>query len=489
MRQHPEHFRDDGGFALPAAMSAVIAVTAIIGVLFTTAIVEQRATRVSQDFENAIHAAEAGLDSTISILNEDNTYANDGLVGRSLVAMPAPMTPAEERQWAIDAASASSPAERVFSANGWAYGFRPVDPTGVPTDFLYGVGVITEGPYAEQTRVLKVRFDTGYFRPEHAVLSDGDLRIESPTTVGGPAGRVHTNEGLTLDSSPTVEQGATYVDGASGTARDTTGTPQVPVGTDPVAVPEISAISFYESRLRPETSGTWFADGLTPSASGKDPFTYDGDWFDMCIQLGQTTATVRVPADDGQAPCSGAVYRILQRTGCGGALELNPGDAGYPQNNSLFRGWHAHDDYWHICHEFPEDAGVFFLNGGAGRDTKIGVKDATHSSRITIISDHGLTMDDEMHLEPWLEGYLLQAEGSMEIKGEHNLTGGIASRECITIEGKDGGTVINGSIISNNEGGCTTTIKKDVTINYDGGLSLPLGGIVRISAWNELFGG
>lgn len=478
--------RADGGFALPGALLAVIAVSAIVSVLFATAISEQRATRVSQDFENSVHAAEAGVDRTIAVINEDNAYVD-------AIVAPTGMTPAAEWQWAVDAANNAPAERRVVAANGWGYGFRPVDLAGTPLDLIYGVGVVTEGPYSEPVRVLRIQFDSGYFRPQHAILTEGNLRIEAPVTVQGSSGSVHANGTVTLTGTPRIDEGATYSTGASGTWKDASGVASPAVQAPPEDVPQISAISFYESRLRqetgadPGTSGTWYADGPNPSASGKDPLAYDGDWFDMCLQLGQPTATVRVPADEGQAPCTGAVYRVLQRTNCGDAIELDPSHPDYATRNSLFRGWHAHVDYWHICHEFPEDAGIFFLNGGAGKPTKIGVDDVTHSSRITIISDHGLTLDKSMHLEPYLEGYLLQAEGTLDIKGEHNLTGGIASRQCVNVEGTGAGTVIAGSIISNNEGGCTTTLKKTSTVAYNGGLSLPLGGIVRVTAWNELF--
>jgi hypothetical protein len=476
--------RAQHGFALPSAMLVSTLVSGVVIVLFAGSLAEMKGTKFHQDFENAIHAAEAGAYRLIAVINEVGDFDSG--------VLHPPPAGVSEHDWALSVADAAPAHELVQAANGWAYSFRPRDAlTSKPTPFIYAVGTVgvSGSAMGVQRRVVKIEFDNAYYRPAHALLANGQLEIDK-ANVSGAAGRAHGNGAVTLKGPPVVNEGVTHATTASGTYRTTPTSTAVPsTKTDePVHVPEVSALGFYEVRFHdnPRTdepyAGTWFATSDTPTAGGKDPLTYDGDWFDMCIQTGMPHASVRVPADKDKPPCSGGEYRLLNRTSCGSAAELDPSDPQYLTKNSLFRGWHAHSDFWHICHAFPEEAGIFFLDGAANKATKVDAK-ATTPSRITIISNHGLEIGNNMVLDAFLPGYLLQAEGALDISGSHTLNGAIASREEITLTGSN--TVVNGPVISNNKSGRKTVVK-DVTINYAGGMALPLPGLVRIISWNEL---
>lgn len=508
MSARNDSVRGEGGFALPATLLAVLSMVAISSILVTVAVAEIGATTRSRDFESAVHAAEAGVDQTLS-----EVARNQVLTATRTPAVISWPPPQGEKEWALAQAAAAPSSDRIESPNGWTIGLRPTI-TGVPADFVLGVGAV-EGPYGLDRRVLKVQFEPGEYSPGHAILADGGLQLASPASVQGEAGSVHSNGSQTLSSSPVVDQGATTATSpASGSFVDGNGVSQPVQVTDPEPVPPIGFQTIYQERLEPEHSGSYAWGDWFDRPAGTSARTYAGKWFDMCFRNGETYATVEVPMDPGPggspvAPCSRAqphdgVYLYMPRVNCNDATETETVVNGRVYA-TLFRGWHPHPDLWHICHDVT-DGTIFYAQGqGPIKITDEGFNDPR---RITIISSAGIDLKGERNWAPALDDYLLQGEKDVQISGNQTLSGVVASQGSVCLgvggcntgggpggPGAQAGCIdLQGAVISRNRTpmpddsptGSPTRIGGCVDITYDGGAVVPLEGAVRIAAWNEL---
>jgi hypothetical protein len=363
-------------------------------------------------------------------------------------------------------------------------------------DVVYGVGELqtSTGP---KTRVVKMKVDVGMYTVEHAVLSNGTVKIDKSTVaITGTTGNVHTNAHMQLSNSPTISGKVTACKNQAsppciGTGTNSGTTFLKPGGTQgnlepnaaPVPVPGINAMEWYEKRFN--YSGTWYEPSNPTGHYGTpDPLTYDGLWVDMCIRPGEGYATVQVPAPEGSAPCTGTymtawnakqVVRLMPRVSCGSGYEYNTQPGG--NEGGLFRGWHAHSSRWHLCHS-PGD-GIFFAVGGEPIDI-----DSNHpeSARVTILTDGGINVKGTRSFEPALEDLLFAAEQPISIEGgPHQLRGVMSTQQCATLKGTAN---LDGAVMA--QGTCQTSISDTFKINYDGGMRVPFGGITRIAAWNEL---
>ena len=102
-----------------------------------------------------------------------------------------------------------------------------------------------------------------------------------------------------------------------------------------------------------------------------------------------------------------------------------------------------------------------------------------------------LTVSGNPSLGPRLGDLLFLADRDIEISGnpDQGYNGFIAAHEQIKFNGNP---TINGAAVA--EAAPDTpgsplpdnTVSGDARITYNGGLSVPLSGIVRITAWNEL---
>ena len=150
-RTNAEHGQE--GIALFYALLVVLVVGGIIAVTMAAATTELNQSAFELDFEDTVHVAEAGVESTLQQLPEDNDYTN--------VAGPA--AGADENAWAIAAATKQTggtydlPA--IDTGEGDAVGIRPM---GTNTEYVYGVGFTPSrdafvngvgDPYARVVRV------------------------------------------------------------------------------------------------------------------------------------------------------------------------------------------------------------------------------------------------------------------------------------------------------------------------------------------------
>jgi Tfp pilus assembly protein PilX len=484
--------RDDG-MALPSVLLAILILSGLSAVFVAVSMAQSGATGSTRDFENAVHAAEAGAEQVITRINVSpkNAYTT----GHQWTS------PADEKAWALDIARAASPTDehRISTSNGWGYGIRPVDAYGKPMDVLYGVGEVTASS-GTRNRVVKMQIDVGMYTVAHAILTHGSAKIDkSSVQVTGKSANVHTNSHLQL-SNPVIagkvtacRPGSTSV-GCVGSANNSgtyrkpnDGTAYSPeVSQPPVPVPGIDAEEWYEKRFEPKYSGSWFDPANPTGAFGSppDPTTYDGLWFDMCIRPGETYATVQVPAMEGGTPCSGTwqsawtakqVVRLMPRVSCGGGFEYDtqPGES----KGGLFKGWHAHSSRWHLCH-VPGD-GIFYAVGGYPINID---KDHPESAKVKILTDGAITVKGTRSFEPAMEDLLFAAEKPITIEGgPHQLRGVISTQEHLNLKGT---AYLEGAVMA--QGTAQSTISDNFHINYDGSMRVPFGGTTRITAWNEL---
>jgi hypothetical protein len=479
--------------ALPSVLLAILILSGLSAVFVAVSMAQSGATGSTRDFENAVHAAEAGAEQVITRINVSpkNSYTT----GHQWTA------PADEKAWALGIARAASPTDenRISTSNGWGYGIRPVNAQGKPMDVLYGVGEVT-GSSGTRTRVVKMQIDVGMFTVTHAVLSHGPVRIDkSSVQVTGQTGNVHTNAHVAL-STPTISGRVTAcrpnstAQGCVGSANNSgsfrkpgNATLHSPETSQPaVPVPGIDALEWYEKRFNPRYSGTWFDPDNADGAFGSppDPTTYDGLWFDMCIRPGETYATVQVPASEGGSACTGTwqtawnakqVVRLMPRVSCGSGFETQtqPGES----KGGLFKGWHAHSSRWHLCH-VPGD-GIFYAVGGHPIEID---KDHPESAKVTILTDGAINMTGARSFEPAMEDLLFAAERPITVSsGPHQLRGVISTQQHLTLKGT---AYLEGSVMA--QGTTQSTISDNFHINYDGGMRVPFGGTTRITAWNEL---
>lgn len=207
MRERLDHavravHHEEGGLAL--------AVVVLLGMLLlmVTSMVVARGTRqlgnagVDEDFEAALHVADAGLSDGLAQKHIDS-LATTGDVA------PVFATPDEERDWVLQAA-ADEPV--VATSEGEYAVVMPLD-----SDRVYAVGwVPSREATSPRVRVVGADYVTGSYEMSHAVASGGDIDFGgngSTVDLGGNhSAGVHSNGAMSIGNGAAIDGCVSWAD-------------------------------------------------------------------------------------------------------------------------------------------------------------------------------------------------------------------------------------------------------------------------------------
>lgn len=306
-----ERLRQEDG----VGMVLVIGIsTVILAIMFTGAALADNSLGMSKkrtDYERSLSAAESGIDQTLAQLQRAyDEYSTDfpipapasatfpePVCNAATVEQPASFPTADaERDWAAQQITSliSAHPECIRTTESGQYAvLKPSTPL---VDGRYpGFGrVYSMGWSPDRTangassRMVKAEYVFLPYAPQQAILTSGNLMIDSSTTVSAAAGYdpsvagVHSNGVITTVGNPTVYGQVTSTGTSTAQSNNFVANPDGAVGTAPTnTVPRVSARSFYFH------------------APNSDAVAVNSRWFDLCPD-----GTVKAWSAAG--PCTGA---------------------------------------------------------------------------------------------------------------------------------------------------------------------------------------
>jgi hypothetical protein len=523
----PSEHRGERG-SLPFALLAVIVVAGLIVVFLARTLTEVRATGSEASYESAIHVAEAGLDAVIAEVNDVSAYVtSDPSAVPHTYTLPEDASEADQRAWAIDIALNGCDLAAVETYRGETCAIRPLENDTVdrdgdgeivadPLPWIYAVGFVPNAADPVRTRVVKVVFDKGFFSPEKALLTSGELTIGGDLTITGAGGAVHTNASLNVTGCTWSASGTvTY----TGTASQTCSGAVASTPSPPVAIPEFSAEMVYRG-----TDTVQFAQDARASWEyeiGVDPAHEYGEgdvetWYDLC-----SDGTIRIPNFDSYgepAPCAADSWNGLSTL----LYEASAIDA-----PAHYRGWtwNAAQADWELGgNPRPIYDGAYYVHhadvaiGGALVSADGPSTEGAPPIEVSVMVDAHGDIDFETvpetdttctggwtgaesgsikmtgvgagTLSPFLLDLLFVADRDVQIGGNNttNFNGFIGVHEQFTVTGTPNlyaslvardscdlpSSPVHANVASGNFG-----------IFYGGDINLPLPSVVRITYWSE----
>lgn len=281
---------DDGiGLVLVLGMGAIL--TGLMIISTTTAIRSLSSSREHVSFESALAVADGGIDTALAraratyVANGTDSYAIPsptnpvGACDATAVAWPfaTQPTPAAERAWArteLESLASSSPGCLQSGPNG---DYAMLKPTG--RQVVYALGWSPRrGAVEVKARLLKAEYLFTPYSPSHAILTGGDLTLNSSTTVtaappNSPSlAAVHTNGTLSVSSgnpsvSGLVTQSADNPTAASNNFSANTGDDVVGAAKQPI--PFEGALGIWKRNRASNPPGGWY--DLCPDGRVRSP--------------------------------------------------------------------------------------------------------------------------------------------------------------------------------------------------------------------------
>jgi hypothetical protein len=417
-------------------------------------------TKTDRHWENALAAAESGLNWGLAAVESDDAYTTDDTVPPEILGT------SEERGWAVSVAESRDSAFVIPMSVGE---FVVVKPSNAA--FVYSVGYAPSRDAPDRrVRVVRSGYElvptTEEWVAHLAVLTQANLEVKgNPSFYTGTGVGIHTNAFLTATGSTYTDGCMSASNGASMQGAVTQGAGCPPPGNQPpFAVPII------------DPAGRWHTSthDLCP---------------DGAVRAGPAHATAGHTV--GLQPCTGQV------------LEANA-------NANPYNGWRFNDpavsELWRYNTTTAHD-GVYYVHHASAV-----VSASPGSTSIpwpaTIIASASGTCPNALggdirisgspKFAPHPEGgnLLLISGRDIQITGNPDMTGIVGAREQISVTGT--ATVTNGSYVAG--GGCHST-GSPVSENYMGGnVSVANNGSVEselytatdmlmLVNWTELTGG
>jgi hypothetical protein len=448
-----------------AGMAVVVVVFLGLALVMLTAVVSMRTLRQTDDtrsdaqWEQALQAAEAGLDHGLALVNADSGFSTGE-------TMPSTFSgPEALREWVVAAADARAAAGVAITSDGQYVIVRPTNTTAI-----YAVGFVPDRE-ATGRRVRAVRAQLGSaelvggWKARYAVLTGGPIQfIGNPLILSGSAVGVHSNGYLEVG-------GSTFVDGclsASGGAKVTGSVVEDP-SCQPPGIQASVQIPVIDPRQLWHTS------------------TYD-----LCpdgkVRAGPAHPTSGWSA--GSAPCTGVVVAWSPAT-------------------VTFRGWKylgpsaSLGARWQQTSGTPYD-GVYYVHQGSV-DLASNTGSTTTPWRVTLLvagsgvcpaitgGDVSISGSPVMRPYPGTSSLLVAAGRDFDVSGNPDMSGILAAHEQVESTGNtnihEGTFLAEDACDSANDSVSTNYIAGNTTLNNTGPLSSPFGGTIVqpvVVAWDEL---
>ncbi|MDO8107793.1 hypothetical protein Q6348_11350 [Isoptericola sp. b441] len=484
---------DDAGVGLILVIGVSVFVFAIAATAVAIAVNAMAQSHQRQTFETSLAVAEAGVDRTLSEVQGAYSATNSDYPVPAATSTWCPgaeigfptsgdgaggvfSTEDAERTWARSQLEAMvSAGTCVQSGDGGQYVVLKPPSAHVKYGKVYALSAIPSFADATKTRLIKSEYVFMPYKPLHAILTAGDLLLDSSTTVTGAAGAfddqasVHSNGTISTNGNPTVTGPVTSTDPSSASSNNFTynvtnwGSSSVETkGAE--AIPSVDAGLFY---LR---------------ASTDDPNAIV-DWYDLC-----TDGTVRPYSSAG--PCTA------------------PTTIGTASGSTQVRGWK-----WDGAHTWIATgntlSGTYFAyhanvdvgtgNGVIPRFTVVAsAEDPTSCSN----KEYGNINWDHYDLgQPAYHNLWMMADGDLVTHsnwqagsmGPPVVSGMFVAGDDIQLETSSAGAV--GSVISANQcsspdpGPIHSSEVKNPSVYFDPNSDAPFSSIITTSLWLDYSGG
>ena len=229
--------RDERGAAIAVVLLVGTVMVMLSSIMVARGMRQLVNTNNDTNWDNALYAAEAGLDDGLHHLDLDFGFETGETIPTETLGT------ADEHDWAVAAADEAPAEDVVTMARGEYVIVRPDNST-----VLFAVGFAPNRAATERrVRVLRVSVDgvPWLYETEHALLVGGDLEISGNTTVndttGNDAASVHANGGIASSGASFVVEGCTT--SVLTTFAATAQCPPSPAPVEPV--PVIDPVQIY----------------------------------------------------------------------------------------------------------------------------------------------------------------------------------------------------------------------------------------------------
>lgn len=467
--------RSDAGFALITVIGMAGVLALITTVITTRALNDLRQVGIERRGEQAVHAADAGIDRWMARLRVNPADCN-------VASVPATFTP-NEKSWVLATADqlAQTPSNIIRTSEGDhvvvkpGNGSCPVSGAAGIRRLIYSVGYTpsySTPAGTRRTRIVRVDYDFLPVPLEVAILTDGPLSIQggAQTNITGAKGSIHTNGTVTVGGNNASVSGfVTATGGCGGSTDPNSGT----CGSLTVGDPDATG-GGAEARDVPDV----------------DPRTlYPFSQYDLCPG-GEIRGGPDYPDpnfnNDTSTPCGGQLLADVDITG-------------------PYRGWTRDpgDTEWRFAGNASTEGGVFYayqrnvyINpaGGSGIWEASVITESTPAAHPHACG-HGtgdivVAANTKMRYYPGqvapnmlIAGRVLDI-GAGVISGDSSFEGFMFAHERFRLSA---GADLGGAIVSKNV--CATgpnEIQGGVDFNYNGNAFAPPDGIPTAIHWLEL---
>lgn len=197
--------RDERGAAIAVVLLVGTFMVMLSSIMVARGMRQLVNTNGDTNWDNALYAAEAGLDDGLQRLDLDFDYETGETIPTGTLGTD------DEHDWAVAAADLAPAADVITMARGEYVVVRPDNST-----VLFAVGYSPNRAATERrVRVLRVSVDgvPWLYETEHALLVGGDLEISGNTTVNDTndydSASVHANGSISSSGSSFVVEGCT----------------------------------------------------------------------------------------------------------------------------------------------------------------------------------------------------------------------------------------------------------------------------------------
>jgi hypothetical protein len=454
---HALGHQDDGvGLLLVLGIASVMAI--LITVISTTTIQSLQSSNDHVNFEQALAAAEAGIDSELSKIqtarNQVPSVAYETPSGCSVTAPSASVFASEdtEKAWALSQLRGLPSNCTQSNAQGQFVAFKV---PGRQVVYSLGFSPSRSNPNGID-RLLKAEYIFAPYRPGQAVLTGGSIDFSGSVAVnavGGPAD-VHTNTSIV---------GATNSLSVSGTMTASASVSSCPSGV----------AGGCKSNQPPERIPV-----ANPRAVYSDQAMTTPQWYDLC-----NDGTVRSPSSSG--PCQGSTI-----------------------STSPYRSWYwtagssSTPGTWTLQNTGSSYPGVYYVYGanaelGANGNSNVVqtvsvLAEATTPSGYTnaaTCNKYGGNISWKLFdIQNYLRGVLFIAQGNLDGSANSSAQSGLMlAGDKVDLNTSSGS--VKGSVIANNTcaaAGVNTI--QGMTITYDQSVEAPVYSVVNTTLWLEYAG-
>ena len=468
--------RDDDGIAMILSVGITAVVAMLLVVAYTVTTGSLRSADQHTAFERALSVAEAGVDSVLARLQlaYDTARADHPVPGPTDPVCPGPALtapdafagPEAERVWARQVLDALPPSCTLTVGGGEVKAVKPANRQSV-----YALAAVPgfADPDA-RTRLLKSEYLFSTYRPDHAVLTGGNLCIRGSVLVDAVredvAASVHANADVATSCSGNgVGAGSSEIEGrltASGTATVNSNLEVaggVAGGQPKVRLPSLDPRPVY----------------LAEHAR------FPGRWFDLCPDG-------RVLAPSPSGPCTSLTV-LGQAPFQGWSFSAGSG-ASAPVWSMTTRS----SPYPGIYYVFEADAVVGGRGGSHDDDppwnATVLAESAPTGGPLAACGKRGGNITWKLeHVRNVLPGIVFLAEGdligSANSRAENGLLAAGDQVVLSTSSASVRGAVVAGDTCR--EGGEINEVQ-GVRIEYDGSVEARLSSVVRSVLWLEYVG-